>query len=149
MYHILKQLDIAQLMCLRLALDKPEPYHDIGQDIQDLYSYPERLSYTYPEEWRLFVRQQLIKRGISDEALNAWLTFQTNTQKLDESLDISVSPDSLLAQVKVLQTAVANSVMRFSQAQAVLVDVQNIQSAAKVTIFEPQLKRQLNQLLDE
>ena len=54
MYKILKQLDIEMLMRLRFAVDKPEFYHDIDQDIKDLYAYPERLALTYPDEWNFF-----------------------------------------------------------------------------------------------
>ncbi|NRA43143.1 MAG: hypothetical protein HRU21_12670 [Pseudomonadales bacterium] len=79
MYSILKALNLDTLLRLRLALDKPELYHDIDQDIHDLYAYPERLQFTYPEEWRIFVRQQLAKRSIAETSLHSWLLHEAET----------------------------------------------------------------------
>ena len=79
MYSILKALNLETLLRLRFALDKPELYHDIDQDIHDLYAYPERLQFTYPDEWRIFVRQQLHKRDIAEANLHGWLLHEAET----------------------------------------------------------------------
>ena len=149
MYKILKQLDIEVLMRLRFAVDKPEFYHDIDQDIKDLYAYPERLALTYPDEWNFFIRQQLIKRQISEEALHHWLDFQTD-QNLDKmSANDMELPNNKLSQATSLAALAANSEPRFIEAKAILSEVQSIQAAPHVTPLAPVLKQQLNKLLDE
>jgi hypothetical protein len=148
-YKILKQLDIEVLMRLRYAVDKPEFYHDIDQDIKDLYAYPERLTLTYPDEWNFFIRQQLIKRNISEQALHHWLAFQT-VQDLNKipANDMDLSHIQL-SQATALAALVANSESRFIDAKAILSEVQSIQTAPQVTPLIPLLKQQLNKLLDE
>ena len=130
MYQALKTLELEQLLRLRLALDKPELYHDIEQDIHDLYAYPERLSFTYPDEWRIFIRQQLMKRGIDDGELNTWLADET------------ASPEQTLADL------IASSEERFLEAKAIVDEVLHIQAAPDITPITPALKRDLDKLLD-
>jgi hypothetical protein len=137
------------LMRLRFALDTREFYHDIDKDIQDLYPYPERLTFTYPDEWKSFIRQQLIKRDISEEALQHWLVLQAEPDA-DQTLASDTSlPAALFTQVKVLAAWVAESEPRFIEAKAVVNEVQRIQSAPDVTAITPLFKQQLNKLLDE
>ncbi len=148
MYKILKQLDIEVLMRLRFAVDKPEFYHDIDQDIKDLYAYPERLTLTYPDEWNFFIRQQLIKRDISEEALHHWLDFQTD-QNLDKTSTNDMELLNKLSQATSLAALAAISEPRFIDAKAILSEVQSIQAAPHVTPLAPLLKQQLDKLLDE
>lgn len=155
MYKILKQLDITMLMRLRFALDKPELYHDIDQDIQDLYPYPERLNFTYPDEWRIFIRQQLMKRGISEHALHSWLSAEAENDALALEEDGNTTsthdpslPQPPLSEVQKLAALVVNSEPRYIDALAVLRQVQHIQSAPDVTALQPLRKRQLNKLLE-
>jgi hypothetical protein len=147
-YQVLHELDIEILLRLRLALDMPEPYQDIDQDIKDLYAYPERLNLTYPEEWKITIRQQLIKREISEQALCFWLDLKAE----EAGVHIPINYDNLShhtrSQAQVLIRLLADSQSRFMRAKIVLSDVLMIESAPEVSPLVPTLKRQLNRLLD-
>ena len=149
MYQVLHKLDIDILLRLRLALDVPEPYQDIDQDIKDLYAYPERLNLTYPEEWKIAIRQQLTKREISEQALCFWLDLKAEELGAQISIKYENLPHYLRSQAQVLIRLLADSQSRYMRAKTVLSDVLIIQSAPEVSPLVPTLKRQLNRLLDE
>ncbi len=130
MYPSLKHLDLETLLRLRLAFDTPELYHNIDQDIQDLYAYPERLIYTYPKEWRIFIRQQLARHSVSEQDFEAFLNS-------------ALESDSVLADL-LEQTS-----KRFEQTLAIVNEVQAIETSAQVTAITPPLKRKLKQLLND
>ena len=48
----LSSLSIESLLLLRLAFNNEQDIVDIEQDINDLYLFPERLAFSYPDEWR-------------------------------------------------------------------------------------------------
>lgn len=149
MYQVLHELDIEILLRLRIALDIPEPYQDIDQDIKDLYAYPERLSLTYPEEWKIVIRQQLTKRGISEQALHFWLNLQAEEGSAKISTNYENFPHSFGSQAQALIGLMADCQSRFMLAKVVLSDVQLIKLAPGILPLVPTLKRQLNRLLKE
>ena len=148
-YQTLHELDIETLLRLRLALDIPEPYQDIDQDIKDLYAYPERLSLTYPDEWRIAIRQQLTKRDISEQALRFWLDLKAEEAGARTPINYEILPNFLRPQAQMLIRLVVDGQSRFMEAKEVLSDVLMIQSAPDVLPLVPALKRQLNRLLDD
>lgn len=56
----LSALSIRSLLLLRLALNDERDNTDIRQDVQDLYLFPERLTDSYPDEWRAYIRRRLV-----------------------------------------------------------------------------------------
>ena len=149
MYQVLHELDIEILLHLRIALDIPEPYQDIDQDIKDLYAYPERLSLTYPEEWKIVIRQQLTKRGISEQALHFWLNLQAEEGSAKIPKNYENFPHSFDSQAQALIGLMAVCQSRFMLAKVVLSDVQLIKLAPGILPLVPTLKRQLNRLIKE
>ncbi|WP_051275364.1 hypothetical protein [Aestuariibacter salexigens] len=57
------------LLGLRLVLDEPDPVASIEQDLQDLFTYPERLQESYRHEWVAYVKRALAEE-LSSEQLN-------------------------------------------------------------------------------
>ena len=55
----LTTLPIQDLLLLRMALNDDRDNTDIAQDIRDLHLFPERLSLSYPDEWRAYIRRRL------------------------------------------------------------------------------------------
>jgi hypothetical protein len=148
-YQILHELDIEILLRLRLALDMAEPYQDIDQDIKDLYAYPERLNFTYPEEWKIAIRQQLTKRDISEQTLCFWLDLKAEEAGVQIPINYENLPHHLRSQAQLLIRLLADSHSRFMRAKIVLSDVLMIESAPEVSPLVPTLKRQLTRLLDD
>ena len=58
-------LSLKSLLLLRIALDDNKDNTDIRQDIHDLYLFPERLTDSYPDEWRAYIRRRLVELKLS------------------------------------------------------------------------------------
>ncbi len=156
MYPSLKAYSTDRLLSLRLALDCAQPYLDLDQDIQDLYTYPERLRFSYPDEWRVFIRQQLIKRGITDEAMQQSLrvwderlsgadihaeTFQSND-------NIDAKQNVLSDEADMLYKLLEKTEQRLKAYQDVIADVKNIESAPNVSSLSSPLQRSLKKIIE-
>ena len=160
MYQVLKNSSVELLLSLRVALDDPQPYLDLEQDIQDLYLYPERLTYSYPDEWRAYIRQQLLKRCISDEALQQYLSYQDNTslkacstsqQQNSERLSVDLIKglefESLSDEAAILVSLMVDSADRVIAYQHVLAQIKSIQASSKVLPLVTPLQKDLQKLL--
>lgn len=67
------QCDVSTLFMFRFALDKANDTVDLRKDIDDLSSFPERLTQSYLAEWRCYVKRELSKiqknKGTKKQAL--------------------------------------------------------------------------------
>lgn len=61
----LSSLSLESLLLLRVAFNNEQDIVDIEQDINDLYLFPERLTLSYPDEWRSYILRHLGKHNLN------------------------------------------------------------------------------------
>ena len=62
--------DIETLFTLRYMLDDPSDIVDLGQDIEDLTSFPERLFGSYKFEWQTYIKKEAKKRKLIVDSID-------------------------------------------------------------------------------
>lgn len=121
---LLVTLPLHSLLLLRLALNDAVDNTDIAQDINDLYLFPERLTDSYPDEWRAYVRRRLVQLKLSLDDL----------QQLDSAR--SQNSETLRALVMVAQP-------RYKTLLKVLEEVQTCRDCEKVQVLPTPLHKWL------
>lgn len=125
-YLPVTRLSIDVLLALRLYYDSPTERVDIDKDIQELSEFPERLSGSYRAEWESFVKRQVAKQILHDDATPVSDVIETIMADLERMYDGDPRFSRLLEQVR--------------RAEA-------IEQSDKAKVFPTPLRRQLMALL--
>ena len=127
MKHWVDELAILELLMARIALDKPRATENLEQDILDLYLFPERLTDSYPDEWRSFIKRH-VKQYASEE------------HKLNSIMSLLHHPE--------IENKIESIRMRFERYRKIISEAQAIVNSDAVATIETPLHRWLSKLVD-
>ena len=124
----LSSLSLESLLLLRLAFNNEQDIIDIEQDINDLYLFPERLTSSYPDEWRSYILSHLGKLGL-------------NSTILADILSDSQPPST--SQLEILQQQIKQAEPKFRLLIKIIDDVRASEQSNNVVPLKTPLHRWL------
>lgn len=127
MIYWVDKLTILELLMARIALDKPLVAENLEQDILDLYLFPERLTQSYPDEWRSFIKRH-VKQYSSEE------------HKLNGVMSLLHHPE--------IENKIESIKERFERYRKIILESQAIVNSDAVATIETPLHRWLSKLID-
>lgn len=127
MIYWVDKLTILELLMARIALDKPLVAENLEQDILDLYLFPERLTQSYPDEWRSFIKRHVRQ-------------YSSEEHKLNGVMPLLHHPE--------IENKIESIKERFERYRKIILESQAIVNSDAVATIETPLHRWLSKLID-
>lgn len=84
MKHWVDTLSLCDLLLLRTVLDEHHLTEDLEQDMQDLFLFPERLTESYPDEWRAYIKRKAKRFNLHADTTDPMANLKSDNTFVNE-----------------------------------------------------------------